>query len=100
MKTAVMSAKFLIILIMVMFGWLLNDHQCQAARESTSNANRRFYGHPLFPGRYPVVDILGEDEEITELNKRQLSDDYGHMRFGKRDQFDDYGHMRFGRNHD
>lgn len=47
-----------------------------------------------------VVDILGDDDDLTEINKRQLSDDYGHMRFGKRDQFDDYGHMRFGRNHE
>ena len=43
--------------------------------------------------------LLDEDDAILELNKRQLSDDYGHMRFGKRApaEFDDYGHMRFGR---
>ncbi|XP_046734083.1 uncharacterized protein LOC124404187 [Diprion similis] len=99
-STTAMSMKFSLILITVIFAWLLNGHQTHAVRESASNVNRRFYGRPLFPGRYPTVDILGDDEDITELNKRQLSDDYGHMRFGKREQFDDYGHMRFGRNHD
>lgn len=41
--------------------------------------------------------IYLDDDELFELNKRQTSDDYGHLRFGKRDEFDDYGHMRFGR---
>lgn len=46
----VMSAKFFLFFINVMFAWLLIDHPCHAARESAANANRRFYGRPLFTG--------------------------------------------------
>ncbi|XP_034230796.1 uncharacterized protein LOC117639338 [Thrips palmi] len=56
-----------------------------------------------FPFLLPQVplDVLDDDEEsLFEANKRQMSDDYGHMRFGKRggeNDFAEYGHMRFGR---
>ncbi|KOX81045.1 hypothetical protein WN51_09970, partial [Melipona quadrifasciata] len=49
---------------------------------------------------YNTENLLVEDDDIVDLNKRQQFDDYGHMRFGKREQFEDYGHMRFGRNHE
>lgn len=40
-----------------------------------------------------------EDPELFELrdfHKRQIDDDYGHLRFGKRDRLDDYGHAWLG----
>ncbi|XP_022919257.1 drosulfakinins [Onthophagus taurus] len=43
-----------------------------------------------------LTDFIVDDDEFTEMLKRQTADDYGHLRFGKR-EFDDYGHMRFGR---
>lgn len=54
-----------------------------------------------FPLLQVPLDVLDDDDEsLFEANKRQMSDDYGHMRFGKRggeNDFAEYGHMRFGR---
>ncbi|KAE8744395.1 Sulfakinin [Frankliniella occidentalis] len=55
-----------------------------------------------FPLMQVPLDIMDDDEDaLFEANKRQMSDDYGHMRFGKRgggdNDFPEYGHMRFGR---
>lgn len=47
-----------------------------------------------------MENLLLEEDDFTDLNKRQQFDDYGHLRFGKREQFEDYGHMRFGRSHE
>ncbi|CAK9804090.1 unnamed protein product [Anthophora quadrimaculata] len=78
--------------------WLFCGH-CETAAELVTNVHRRFRNHPLLRG-YAVENLLGEDDDFLDINKRQQFDDYGHMRFGKREQFDDYGHMRFGRNHE
>lgn len=49
----------------------------------------------------PSLALDDDDDSLFELNKRQMSDDYGHMRFGKRgggeNDWAEYGHMRFGR---
>lgn len=60
---------------------------------------RRF---PLLLSPSVPLDALDDDDDaLFEANKRQMSDDYGHMRFGKRgggdNDFAEYGHMRFGR---
>ncbi|KAK5646404.1 hypothetical protein RI129_004868 [Pyrocoelia pectoralis] len=51
----------------------------------------RYKGHP------ELSEIFDEDD-LFDLSKRLVTDDYGHLRFGKRgEDFDDYGHLRFGR---
>ncbi|KAF3426925.1 hypothetical protein E2986_12681 [Frieseomelitta varia] len=73
--------------------------KCETAPELVTNVRRRLRSRPLLRG-YNIENLLVEDDDIVDLNKRQQFDDYGHMRFGKREQFEDYGHMRFGRNHE
>ncbi|CAL4151949.1 unnamed protein product, partial [Meganyctiphanes norvegica] len=61
--------------------------------------------HRLLEGGLPYAmleEFLDDFEDpdaisIHDANKRVLSDDYGHLRYGKRGEFDEYGHMRFGR---
>ncbi|XP_016922928.3 uncharacterized protein LOC108004484 [Apis cerana] len=67
--------------------------------EIISNLRRKFRNRPLLR-EYNVENLLLEEDDFTDLNKRQQFDDYGHLRFGKREQFEDYGHMRFGRSHE
>ncbi|KOC62825.1 Drosulfakinin [Habropoda laboriosa] len=78
--------------------WLFCGN-CETTSELVRNVHRRFRSRPLLRG-YTVENLLGEDDDFLDINKRQQFDDYGHMRFGKREHFDDYGHMRFGRNHE
>ncbi|XP_017780371.1 PREDICTED: uncharacterized protein LOC108565434 [Nicrophorus vespilloides] len=76
-----------------------------------TEANRRIRSRPFLRvsprtiGQYArfkpdLGDFIVDDDDFFELNKRQNSDDYGHLRFGKREDFDDYGHLRYGRSGD
>ncbi|XP_031344997.1 uncharacterized protein LOC116172042 [Photinus pyralis] len=47
---------------------------------------------------HPELSDILDEEDLFDLSKRLVTDDYGHLRFGKRgEDFDDYGHLRFGR---
>ncbi|KAF5286789.1 hypothetical protein FQR65_LT02207 [Abscondita terminalis] len=49
--------------------------------------------------RTETLSDIFDDDDLFDLSKRLVTDDYGHLRFGKRgEDFDDYGHLRFGRN--
>ncbi|KAF5289009.1 hypothetical protein FQA39_LY03888 [Lamprigera yunnana] len=48
--------------------------------------------------RSDTFSDMFDDDDLFDLSKRLVTDDYGHLRFGKRgEDFDDYGHLRFGR---
>ncbi|KAF2881883.1 hypothetical protein ILUMI_24288 [Ignelater luminosus] len=113
LKKRMSSIRILTGILIILSAFILLLHQKQhiqgvsAATVNMENNHRPHRPVPRVAARLPVhyskirteslSDFL-DDDDLFDLSKRQVADDYGHLRFGKRgEDFDDYGHLRFGR---
>ncbi|KAK4879815.1 hypothetical protein RN001_007961 [Aquatica leii] len=89
--------------------FIIHDHNLNSATAAAIDGSHRQH-RPIprvsatIPLRFnkirtETLSDLFDDDDLFDLSKRLVTDDYGHLRFGKRgEDFDDYGHLRFGRN--